>query len=223
MIANDGGKMVSINRIPLGLPDEVRTKLTYRFDDTYFQNSYAVLYQGVKIKLNSIFDPEYVSGGAMPPLTSNYGTLYEKYRVNSATVYARFDNASNPASAVILAMFDPQTNIPTFPENPSTYDIDAIPKVQRSVQKFCSSSTQPGYIELKKTFHMQHMVPQNYDTSVNFAGHIGADPAAIVVGEFLILQRQGSLTADWGGIINLRVDYDVTFFGRKETEVCAYD
>lgn len=216
-------RSVTVSGLPAGLPDMIRTKLHYRFAPVYIQNGYATLTQAIKIKLNSINDPEYATGGAQPPLTDTYGAIYSKYRVNSATVTARFDNGGNVAAGVLVAMHEPGTNTPTFPDNPTNYDIEALPKWQRSALKFCAANIEPGVIELKKTFYPKHFVSQNYDTSVNYAAAFGSDPASMIIGQFLIMQRQGSLTADWGGVVNIAVEYDVTIFDRAEAFICEYD
>lgn len=211
--------------IPRGLPSKLRTVLTYQFAPYSSGNtSYAINYKELKVKLNSIDDPDFATGGHRPPLASNYMALYDKYIVNSCTVHARIENfGGGPISSCVLAMHDPTTNNPAFPVNASSYDVNAIGPDSRSPLKIATmSSGSHSVININKTFYPKKIIGRTYYTSTNFAGTTTADPLGLLVADLIVWNRRAD-TNDWGYYADVSLTYDITFYDRNEVEIADQD
>lgn len=213
-------------RIPYGLPERMRTTLSYCIDrQTLSAGAGGASTGALKFRVNGPFDPEYAAGGAQPPLWDNYNAIYAAYIVNAVTVYARVENwSSTPLECVLICMFDPTTNTPSFPDSISTYDINALGPTQRSRIKFAASASgAAGNVQMiKKKFIPKQIVGRNYYSDVTYAGLSAGLPGSEVIGELLV-RSQDALLGAWGAWVNLRLEYDVTFYDRRETEIAAYD
>jgi len=219
-------KRVTQRRLPMGLPDRLRTRLNYQIGRSVVGGDLpADSFKSVEIKLNSPYDPVAALGGSQPPLYDNYAALYDKFIVNKCTIYAHIQNFSElPVQVLAMSEFDPTTNTPAFPNNPSTYNVWALGPTNRSRIKTLNTRLGGSGCQtiIKKTFYPNKIVGRNYFTSVNFSGEAAADPAKLVIGSLTFLP-QSTGTEAWGCWYQLQVIYDVTFYDRKTIEVAAID
>lgn len=212
-----------IRNLPLGLPNEYRMKMRYS-DCSNEISSPFVPYTYYRWAMTSLFAPDLTSSSAQPPLYDNMLLVYSKYRVNSCKITVTIEQVNNfPVCAWLVGRFDPATNSPASIANPSTYDIDAIALRQRSkrirIGRLGSATTAAT---VSKTFYPKDFVVQNYESSVNFAG-TSAAPSAYAVVDLILQNACTTGTPEIYVYMSYDIEYDVTWFDRKDAETAAYD
>jgi len=214
-----------ITKVPLGLADVYRTRLRYTDINDSVDGAAPTYYKSAKFSMTNLQDPDITGTGARCPLMSNLTAIYDRWIVNSCTVTCHIANyATNPVCVMLLGLFDPSSNTPTVPENPSTYDLAAISPSQRSARKRLNALGQNvgTTCVLKKKFYPKDFI-DDYHSSVNFSG-IGSNAPANYATVALIVQSGNSaVSSHIGNWLQWQVEYDVTFSERKLTEVAAFD
>lgn len=216
-------RYAGVPRFPLGLPEVFKTKLHY----TDMSNSVAAVatYTYYRWNLTNLRDVDQSGTGTQPPLLDDYRLLYRKWRVDAVTVICDVENyTTKPQSACLVAMYDPLSNNPGTLADPLTYDLEALPKKQRSnIKRMGQFNSSKNVIQLKKRFVIADLIPNYYQKSQElYCGVDDTAPANYAIMDFIIQIASGAAD-DVGVWASFRFEYDVTFFDRNNGSICAYD
>lgn len=79
-----GKRFNRVHRTIGGFPNAKTVAL--RYVQSFSLNPGSGVVAGQVFRMNNLFDPDYSGGGHQPMFYDNYAALYQKYRVNSATI-----------------------------------------------------------------------------------------------------------------------------------------
>lgn len=216
----------NVTRMPLGLTERLNVTLSYSDIADSLVAGPTSFYQSALFSMTNLVDPDISGGGYQSPLFDNLKLLYNRWRVNSCKITVHCENYTNsPCMLTLVGLYDPNTNTPTVPENPGTYDLMALNTKERS-NRYRINALQSGNgnsVVFSKTFYPKDFIGSEYFTSVNFAGQNNTAPAHYPTIALIAQSCHSGAASEIGMFMSWRVEYDVTFFQPIETEIAAYD
>lgn len=184
---NKGLTSVRVKRNQI-VPDRYFTKLKYQFRQVSVPlNSTTALNASVVVRGNSLFDPEYSSGGGQPIGFDHLKTLYHYYRVHASKVKTRiYNNTSTSAGAVLYQTIYPSV-LASVPPTSNTNWADVAGQPHARYKFIKTGSASPSYdctmshkMKSKTVFGTRSIMNTDHQTSIqaNPTENTGSAPRA---------------------------------------------
>lgn len=210
---------------PPTLRSSKRVKLRYAFVVTMVNatNGFGVW----NLRGNSVYDPEYTTGGTQPRYFDQFGTIYDKYFVHGSSINATFNNEVNGDERIaFFIVAQPETAaigkqpLHGLTTGTMASTVGAPVKIYELPRAKIAASNYPFYngpavIRSKaKTSTILEMKNQQKDLFYGNTGDLlsGSNPTNQWVWTLGVARCDGDSTAVNAARVTGYIDYDVTFF-----------
>lgn len=189
-----------------GIPDKVNVVLRYVEKQSVTSSSTPYLNQIFRI--NSLYDPDYTSGGHQPMYYDQYGAMYNYYRVKGATIKVQALNAGTLTGVDV-------TLVPAMTYTAFTTTSKMLEQNTAAVSRVsCINGTKPVFLKYNVNCAKHLGVSQaTLEADDQYAANIGSNPEQPL---YLHLHAEATnLVSDISVNYLWEIKFYCQFYGRK--------
>jgi len=157
-----------------------------------------------KIRLNSLYDPDYTYAGHQPMGFDQLATLYASYRVWRVSIRGTMKQANTTDNAIV-----------TFVANMSNATISTLSYASEQITsktKFINPYTLNTYNKVWDMPKITGYTPEQYRTEDLFTAAVGSDPTSVAYLHILSSDVTGSVLTNGAILFNFELLFDCEFF-----------